>query len=45
MAAAGTYRVEMPTRFRVHQVRSGGAIGTTVDPYGVVDVATVRLLR
>jgi hypothetical protein len=45
MAAEGTYRVEMPARFRVHQVRAGGAIGTTVDPYGVVEVATVRLLR
>jgi hypothetical protein len=45
MAAEGTYRVEMPTRFRVHQVRAGGAIGTTADPYGAVDVATVRLLR
>lgn len=45
VAAEGTYRVEMPARFRVHQVRSGGAVGTTVDAYGVMEVAAVRLLR
>ncbi len=45
LAAEGTYRVEMPARFRVQQVRAGGAIGTTMDPYGVVEVATVRLSR